>query len=121
MKRTATLQVLDEYAKKLSKKQASMLYETKMNKKYSKMLYESEDDMLSLYLDAYTAENFGLTLEEIKETVLEETNDIIISELETGILFKTMNDNEYKDLLIILEDYGISKEVILNLKDPNFK
>ena len=55
MKRTAKMQVLDEYAKKLTKKQMTMLYEQKMSKKYTKKIYEAEDDYVeyTLYLDSY--------------------------------------------------------------------
>jgi len=34
------LQILDEYAKSLTNKQAKMLYEHKLNKKYKKQLNE---------------------------------------------------------------------------------
>ena len=54
MKRTAKMQVLDEYAKKLTKKQMSMLYEQKMSKKYAKKIYEADDYVeYKFYLDSY--------------------------------------------------------------------
>jgi hypothetical protein len=123
MKKTATMQVLDEYAKKLTKKQMNMLYEQKMSKKYTKKIYEAEDDYVeySLYLDSYIISELEMTPEDVTDEVRAEFgNDIRISESSTGLNFVTSDSTIYGDLLVFLEELGVEPATISDLTDPNY-
>lgn len=123
MKRTATMQALDEYAKKLTKKQVTMLYEQKMSKKYSKKIYEAADDFVEyeFYLDSYLIADLGMTMEEVIEEVRAELgNEIRISESTTGLNFKTSDSGLYDELLVLLEDMGVEPGTISDLVDRRY-
>ena len=123
MKRTATMQALDEYAKKLTKKQVTMVYEQKMSKKYSKKIYEAADDFVEyeFYLDSYLIADLGMTMEEVIEEVRAELgNEIRISESTTGLNFKTSDSGLYDELLVLLEDMGVEPGTISDLVDRRY-
>ena len=123
MKRTAKMQVLDEYAKKLTKKQMSMLYEQKMSKKYAKKIYEADDYVeYKFYLDSYIISD---VLEMTQEDVINEIratfgNDIRISESDTGLNLITDDSLVYDNLLVFLEDLGVDSSTITDLTDPTY-
>ena len=121
MKRTAKMQVLDEYAKKLTKKQMSMLYEQKMSKKYAKKIYEAYVEY-KFYLDSYIISD---VLEMTQEDVINEIratfgNDIRISESDTGLNLITDDSLVYDNLLVFLEDLGVDSSTITDLTDPAY-
>ena len=123
MKRTAKMQVLDEYAKKLTKKQMSMLYEQKMSKKYAKKIYEADDYVeYKFYLDSYIISD---VLEMTQEDVINEIratfgNDIRISESDTGLNLITDDSLVYDNLLVFLEELGVDSSTITDLTDPAY-
>lgn len=123
MKRTAKMQVLDEYAKKLTKKQMSMLYEQKMSKKYAKKIYEADDYVeYKFYLDSYIISD---VLEMTQEDVINEIratfgNDIRISESDTGLNLITDDSLIYDNLLVFLEELGVDSSTITDLTDPAY-
>lgn len=123
MKRTAKMQVLDEYAKKLTKKQMSMLYEQKMSKKYAKKIYEADDYVeYKFYLDSYIISD---VLEMTQEDVINEIratfgNDIRISESDTGLNLITDDSLVYDNLLVFLEELGVDSATITDLTDPAY-
>lgn len=123
MKRTAPLHVLDEYAKNLTKKQVSTLYETKMNKKYTKRLYESDDDFeeYSLYIDAYVMEDNDIDPEDLKDSLLDifDTN-INIHESTTGFMIYAYDKQTYEQLLVEVEEAGIPTSVLNDVIDQNY-
>lgn len=123
MKRTAKMQVLDEYAKKLTKKQMSMLYEQKMSKKYAKKIYEADDYVeYKFYLDSYIISD---VLEMTQDDVINEIratfgNDIRISESDTGLNLITDDSLVYDNLLVFLEELGVDSATITDLTDPAY-
>ena len=124
MKRTAKMQVLDEYAKKLTKKQMTMLYEQKMSKKYTKKIYEAEDDYVeyTLYLDSYIiSDEMGMTQEEVVNEIRAAFGyDLKISEADTGINFTTSDSSVYENLLAYLEELGVEPATIADITDQAY-
>ena len=125
------LQILDEYAKSLSNKQAKMLYERKLNKKYKKQLnegmeYQSNDSnhiMLTEFMISKAKTNIGTIIEKYANkygmqynifnngihlyTPLYENYVCLLSDL--------VNDGFDKGLLITMVNTEDEKELIKNL------
>ena len=111
MKRTAKMHVLDEYAKQLTKKQMTMLY-------------EAEDDYVeyTLYLDSYIiSDEMGMTQEEVVNEVRAAFGyDLKISEADTGINFTTSDTSVYENLLAYLEELGVEPATIADITDQAY-
>lgn len=118
MKRTAPLQVLDEYAKRLTKKQANMLYESKMNRKYARRLYESaapEEKTMSAYITYYTIADKGLYANEVIDGIadnVEYAEHVAVDKDDEGVKFSTGLAVAFGSLIAYLRDYGFNSSDI---------
>lgn len=120
------LEVLDEYAKKLSNTQVNKLYENKMNKAYTKPLREvQEKEMLSLYLDAYTiAEELDANKSELIMGLNERFSNVMKNVTyridEDAILFSAKTRTDYSNLIQSLLSLGIDGNTLEQLKDKKY-
>ena len=112
-KKGFSLVQLDEYAKRLTQKQANMLYENRMHKKYKKMLCEAhtmnEDEDFSLYLD--DAAFYDVTRAEVLAEIIGLDQSVKSRTTPTGIYFYTDMPDVYVDIINTINDYGLSDYV----------
>ena len=112
-KKGFSLVQLDEYAKRLTKKQANMLYENRMHKKYKKMLCEAhtmnEDEDFSLYLD--DAAFYDVSRAEVLAEIIGLDQSVKSRTTPTGIYFYTDMPDVYVDIINTINDYGLSDYV----------
>ena len=112
-KKGFSLVQLDEYAKRLTKKQANMLYENRMHKKYKKMLCEAhtmdEDEHFSLYLD--DAAFYDVSRAEVLAEITGIDQSVKSRTTPTGIYFYTDMPDVYIDIINTINDYGLSDYV----------
>ena len=112
-KKGFSLVQLDEYAKRLTKKQANMLYENRMHKKYKKMLCEAhtmnEDEDFSLYLD--DAAFYDVSRAELLAEIIGIDQSVKSRTTPTGIYFYTDMPDVYVDIINTINDYGLSDYV----------
>lgn len=112
-KKGFSLVQLDEYAKRLTKKQANMLYENRMHKKYKKMLCEAhtmnEDEDFSLYLD--DAAFYDVSRAEVLAEIIGIDQSVKSRTTPTGIYFYTDMPDVYVDIINTINDYGLSDYV----------
>lgn len=116
------LDVLDAYAKRLSSKQISMLYEHKMNKPYKKALYENQSSLYKLYLNAYTIfeeleiskAEFLMSLNENHSELMKEISYKVDSD---SVTFTAKTPKLYGELLHALMNEGISASLIEDIRD----
>ena len=112
-KKGFSLVQLDEYAKRLTKKQANMLYENRMHKKYKKMLCEAhtmdEDEHFSLYLD--DAAFYDVSRAEVLAEIIGIDQSVKSRTTPTGIYFYTDMPDVYVDIINTINDYGLSDYV----------
>lgn len=112
-KKGFSLVQLDEYAKRLTKKQANMLYENRMHKKYKKMLCEAhtmnEDEDFSLYLD--DAAFYYVSRAEVLAEIIGIDQSVKSRTTPTGIYFYTDMPDVYVDIINTINDYGLSDYV----------
>ena len=112
-KKGFSLVQLDEYAKRLTQKQANMLYENRMHKKYKKMLCEAhtmnEDEDYSLYLD--DAAFYDVSRAEVLAEIIGIDQSVKSRTTPTGIYFYTDMPDVYVDIINTINDYGLSDYV----------
>ena len=112
-KKGFSLVQLDEYAKRLTQKQANMLYENRMHKKYKKMLCEAhtmnEDEDFSLYLD--DAAFYYVSRAEVIAEITGIDQSVKSRTTPTGIYFYTDMPDVYVDIINTINDYGLSDYV----------
>ena len=112
-KKGFSLVQLDEYAKRLTQKQANMLYENRMHKKYKKMLCEAhtmdEDEHFSLYLD--DAAFYDVSRAEVLAEIIGIDQSVKSRTTPTGIYFYTDMPDVYVDIINTINDYGLSDYV----------
>ena len=112
-KKGFSLVQLDEYAKRLTKKQANMLYENRMHKKYKKMLCEAhtmdENEHFSLYLD--DAAFYDVSRAEVLAEITGIDQSVKSRTTPTGIYFYTDMPDVYIDIINTINDYGLSDYV----------
>lgn len=112
-KKGFSLVQLDEYAKRLTQKQANMLYENRMHKKYKKMLCEThtmdEDEDFSLYLD--DAAFYDVSRAEVLAEIKGIDQSVKSRTTPTGIYFYTDMPDVYVDIINTINDYGLSDYV----------
>ena len=112
-KKGFSLVQLDEYAKRLTKKQANMLYENRMHKKYKKMLCEAhtmnEDEDFSLYLD--DAAFYEVSRAELLAEIIGIDQSVKSRTTPTGIYFYTDMPDVYVDIINTINDFGLSDYV----------
>lgn len=125
IKNNIKLEHLDSYAKRLSTKQMNMLYESKMNKKYKNRLFEDtdflmesedDDDEYTVYMSEFVLMMNDLTAEEALEFAVPGVDAEIDDE--NGVLFSTVYDKAYIDLLDELRIYA---EDIRETVHPDFQ
>lgn len=120
-----SLNILDEYAKRLTPNQMNKLYESRCGKKFEKKLNESENSSYRFYLDAYTIAketgkskaHFALWL---NENYSELMNNIMYKIEKDAIEFKTPDRNLYRKLQESLLDAGIDGDTILENRDEKY-
>lgn len=112
-KKGFSLVQLDEYAKRLTQKQANMLYENRMHKKYKKMLCEAhtmnEDEDFSLYLD--DAAFYDVSRAEVLAEIIGLDQSVKSRTTPTGIYFYTDMPDVYVDIINTINDFGLSDYV----------
>ena len=112
-KKGFSLVQLDEYAKRLTQKQANMLYENRMHKKYKKMLCEAhtmnENEDFSLYLD--DAAFYDVSRAEVLAEIIGIDQSVKSRTTPTGIYFYTDMPDVYVDIINTINDYGLSDYV----------
>ena len=112
-KKGFSLVQLDEYAKRLTQKQANMLYENRMHKKYKKMLCEAhtmnENEDFSLYLD--DAAFYDVSRAEVLAEIIGLDQSVKSRTTPTGIYFYTDMPDVYVDIINTINDYGLSDYV----------
>ena len=112
-KKGFSLVQLDEYAKRLTQKQANMLYENRMHKKYKKMLCEAhtmdEDEHFSLYLD--DAAFYDVSRAEVLAEIIGIDQSVKSRTTPTGIYFYTDMPDVYVDIINTINEYELSDYV----------
>ena len=112
-KKGFSLVQLDEYAKRLTQKQANMLYENRMHKKYKKMLCEAhtidENEDFSLYLD--DAAFYDVSRAEVLAEIIGIDQSVKSRTTPTGIYFYTDMPDVYVDIINTINDFGLSDYV----------
>ena len=112
-KKGFSLVQLDEYAKRLTQKQANMLYENRMHKKYKKMLCEAhvmdENEHFSLYLD--DAAFYDVSRAEVLAEITGIDQSVKSRTTPTGIYFYTDMPDVYVDIINTINDFGLSDYV----------
>ena len=112
-KKGFSLVQLDEYAKRLTQKQANMLYENRMHKKYKKMLCEAhtmdENEHFSLYLD--DAAFYDVSRAEVLAEIIGLDQSVKSRTTPTGIYCYTEMPDVYVDIINTINDYGLSDYV----------
>lgn len=118
-----SLNVLDEYARILTHAQASRLFEAKTKKKYNKALFEStitENSKYTFYLNNATIYDDILpggmfdSIEDI-QNYFEQNYPIeidVVNQDEYGITLITSDPKVYNEILLDLEEMGVSPEKI---------
>lgn len=112
-KKRFSLVQLDEYAKRLTQKQANMLYENRMHKKYKKMLCEShtmnEDEHFSIYLD--DAAFYDISRADVISGITAIDNSVKSRTTPTGIYFYTDMPDVYIEIIEWINDNDLSDYV----------
>ena len=115
--------LLNQYANQITSEQAKMLYESKTHRKF-KALNESynPNDMLSLYLDNFIIyETLSLTANEVVNKFLKKySKDIKYKMLGEGVEFLTNNKEVYENMIIDIEEMGVSPEDSTALLDSKY-
>jgi len=113
-----SLDILDEYAKRISDKQAKKLYEAKNGKPYVKALYEKKNAH-TIYLNEYTLlTETHKKCNEFAYMLNEKYSDIMDSVYykidEDAITIKTDDDAVYERLINILKHTGLRESSYKN-------
>lgn len=112
MERKFSLEVLDEYAKTLTKKQVNMLYESKCKKSYEKPLYENlkyqGKDFYNIYLDNYVMNESNLNKRIVLSRYVNKY-ELQYNVVNEGVYLYTNNFDNYKSLIERLVSDGVSK------------
>lgn len=120
-----SLNILDNYAKRLTSNQMDKLCESKCGKKYEKNLNESKNASYKFYLDSYTiAKETGKSKSAFAFWLVENyanLMDNITYKIEKdAIEFKTPDRNLYRKLQESLLAGGISGDVIMEIRDEKY-
>ena len=114
------LNVLDEYAKTISSKQANMLYESKCNKKFKKALNEGmeyqNDDSYSIYLNAYTLDEAKSSVDKALVRYVNKYK-LQYNVVDDGVYLYTPMAENYMGLLENLVQDGFDVEVLKTIVD----
>lgn len=114
------LNILDEYAKTISSKQANMLYESKCNKKFKKALYEGmeyqNDDSYSIYLNAYTLDEAKSSVDKALVRYVNKYK-LQYNVVDDGVYLYTPMAENYMGLLENLVQDGFDVEVLKTIVD----
>ena len=114
------LNILDEYAKVISSKQANMLYESKCNKKDKKPLYENKkyqsDDNYKLYLNSFTLDEANSSVEKALSKYVSKHN-LQYNIVDDGVYLYTPMAENYMSLLENLVNDGFNVEALKNIVD----
>ena len=114
------LNILDEYAKIISSKQANMLYESKCNKKFKKALYEGmeyqNDDSYSIYLNAYTLDEAKSSVDKALVRYVNKYK-LQYNVVDDGVYLYTPMAENYMGLLENLVQDGFDVEVLKTIVD----
>ena len=115
--------LLNQYANQITSEQAKMLYESKTHRKF-KALNESynPNDMMSLYLDNFVIyETMSLTANDVVNKFLKKySKDIKYKMLGEGVEFLTNNKEVYENMIIDIEEMGVSPEDSTALLDSKY-
>jgi len=118
-----SLDILDEYAKILTPKQANKLYEAKTGKAYQKQLFESNDlimklDPITIFKETKMQKaQLAFWLNENYPNVMKNITYKMSSD---GIEFKTSDRNAYRKLQESLIVGGFSSKTIVAIRDKKF-
>lgn len=114
------LNILDEYAKTISSKQANMLYESKCNKKFKKALYEGmeyqNDDSYSIYLNVYTLDEAKSSVDKALVRYVNKYK-LQYNVVDDGVYLYTPMAENYMGLLENLVQDGFDVEVLKTIVD----
>ena len=120
MKHNIPLNILDEYAKTISSKQANMLYENKCQKKYKKRLYEDkayqDDSNYHLYLSAYTLDEANSSVEKALIRYVSKHN-LQYNVVDDGVYLYTALPENYISLLEHLVKDGFNANALKHVVD----
>ena len=112
------LQILDEYAKSLSTKQAEMLYEHKLNRKYKKSLNEGKEYQTNknsnIFLTQLMLNEAHMTIGEVIDKFVEK-HDLQYNIFNNGIHLYTPYNEDYNMLLSDLVENGFSKDLLISM------
>jgi len=108
-----SLEILDEYAQRITNKQANKLYEAKNGKPFEKELFEKHDSY-SIYLNEYTAlDEAGKSCVELTYILNEKHPDWMNRSYykisEDGLTLRTSNKALYEQFVNFFAEYGIAE------------
>ena len=120
MKHNIPLNILDEYAKVISSKQANMLYENKCQKKYKKHLYEDKayqsDNNYHLYLSSYTLDEANSSVEKALIRYVSK-HKLQYNIVDDGVYLYTPLPESYMSLLEHLVRDGFNVDALKHVVD----
>lgn len=120
MKHNIPLNILDEYAKVISSKQANMLYENKCQKKYKKRLYEDKayqnDSNYHLYLSSYTLDEANSSIEKALIRYVSK-HKLQYNIVDDGVYLYTPLPESYMSLLEHLVKDGFNVDALKHVVD----
>ena len=106
---------LDEYAKRISKKHADMLYENRLHKKYKRRLFEGNEfdtsDYYKIYVSNELFKDNKIPSKDFIYNIQDIDSRIKFQETPTGIYFYADIPYTYKQLCEYLKDNGYSDYV----------
>ena len=114
------LNILDEYAKTISSKQANLLYESKCHKKYKKPLYEDKkyqsDNNYKIYLNTFTLDEANSSIEKALVRYVNK-HHLQYNVVNDGVYLYTPMAENYMSLLENLVNDGFNPNVLKNIVD----
>lgn len=116
------LQVLDEYAKSISYKQAKRLYEAKCDNTYKKKIYKGTQyqnkNSFSIYLDNFVLNEANLSVNKALAKYVNKHN-LQYNIVKEGVYFYTPLADNYMSLLENLVNDGIDKTALIQEVDES--
>lgn len=115
MAHNISLQILDEYAKVITAKQANMLYESKCKKKFKKQLNEGmeyqNNDNFKVYLDLFTLDEANSSVEKALARYVNKYK-LQYNVIKEGLYLYTPYEENYEGLLENLYNDGFDVEAL---------
>lgn len=116
------LQVLDEYAKSISYKQAKRLYEAKCDNTYKKKIYKGTQyqnkNSFSIYLDNFVLNEANISVNKALSRYVCKHN-LQYNIVKEGVYFYTPLADNYMSLLENLVNDGIDKNALIQEVDES--